>query len=431
MKNSTEKTPDWFRKRRYIHFDEPLAFAKIENLVKNPKAVAAHAFWPLLKFTIETSKIKRDKNTGRLERKTKEREISFAAHVDSHIFGYYCKQLNDLYEEEISNLKLEGVVLAFRSLGKSNIDFAKDAFDEIHTRGDCCAVAFDVTKFFDSIDHNQLKERWKKLLDVKELSLDHFAVFRALTKHASVDRDRVFKSLGISVNNPRSNNRKRICTPLDFRTKVRGQKLVIVNDEKFGIPQGTAISAMLSNLYMIDFDAAAEAFVKNNSGRYMRYCDDILFIMPNGMETKTKEFVKIEIEKLNLQINFDKTECSNFASDIEKSVQNCDRPLQYLGFLFDGQRKIIRSAAFAKFSSRMNQGVNLAKKTMVSRNSIRSKNGSLEQYLYRKKILSRYSHLGQKNFLRYGYRAAKIMESSAIKRQLRPLWGRLMKAIDQ
>ena len=78
----------------------------------------------------------------------------------------------------------------------------------------------------------------------------------------------------------------------------------------------------------------------------------------------------------------------------------------------------------------MKRGVSLAKQTMLSKNKNRIVNGQQERNLFKRQIYSRYSHLGGRNFLRYGYRAAEIMDSVEIKRQLRPLWGRLKVMIE-
>lgn len=420
--------PAWYRQRRYLHFDEPLSLLKAEALVTSPSAVAAHAFWPLLRFTVQTSKIRQDKATGKLASIPKQRLISYAAHSDSQIFSYYCELLSTRYEDELIARGLRHVVLAFRSLGKNNIDFAKAAFDEIRSRGDCVTVALDITQFFDKINHAQLKVRWKALLGVKSLPEDHFAVFRALTNYATVERDAVLRTLGISIHNPRS-DRRRLCTPEEFRTVVRPAGLIVKNPEPFGIPQGTAISAMLSNLYMLEFDAAAEAFAVANGGRYMRYCDDMLFIMPSGMTSAIESFANTQIKLLKLDINPSKTDRCVFSTST--GTLTAQKPMQYLGFMFDGQRVIIRSAAFAKFSTRMKRGVSLAKQTMRSRNKARVQAGGEAQDLYLKKVYSRYSHLGKRNFLRYGYKAARILNSQAIRRQLRPLWGRLKQTLEK
>jgi len=405
-------TPTWFRQRRYLHFDEPLSLQKAEALVTDPKAVAAHSFWPLIRFRVHTAKIKQDKTTGDIEWHHKDREISYAAHGDSLIFGFYAEMLSVKYEAQLARRGLESCVLAFRSLGKNNIDFAKAAFDEIIARGDCVAVALDVSKFFDTIDHSQLKHRWMRLLEASSLPQDHYAVFKALTKFSFVGRDESFGALGVSVHTPRGGGRHRLCSPADFRKHVREAGLVQVNQHRYGIPQGTAISALLSNIYMLDFDAAAHNFAKFHGGRYMRYCDDILFVMPTSLASTTEGFCSAEIKKLKLAINPAKTETCHFVR--EEASQTCSQPLQYLGFLFDGRQILIRSAAFARFSNRMKRGVSLAKQTMRSRNNLKQAKGADQQRLYRRKILARYSHLGQRNFLRYGYRAAKLMNSKAI-----------------
>lgn len=420
--------PVWYRQRRYLHFDEPLGFDKAAALVSDPAAVARHAFWPLISYEIETSKIKEDVATGELMSKDKIRNIAYAAHSDSHILSYYCSELAAKYELAISERRIGSAVLAFRSLGKNNIDFAKLAFEEISRQGDCTAIAFDITKFFDSLDHSLLKRRWRELLGASELPNDHYAVFKAIAKFSKVDRNALFLTLGISAHNPRNGGR-RICEPADFRSKVRDANLINTNQEVFGIPQGTAISALLSNIYMLEFDSAALAFASEVGGAYMRYCDDMLFIVPTNASEDVQVFAETEIKKLKLDINPDKTDICDFVKVAGTNHLSTKRPLQYLGFLFDGRRILIRSAAFAKFSNRMKRAVSLAKKTMRSRNASRLASGGVERQLYLKKLYSRYSHLGGRNFLRYGYRAADVMGSKAIRGQLRPLWGRLQKII--
>lgn len=423
--------PTWFRQRRYLHFDEPMGLEKARELVEDPVAVSKHAFWPLISYQIETSKIKEDAATGKLVSHPKVRPIAYAAHSDSHIFSYYCQQIGVAYEAALGRHDIADVVLAFRSLGKNNIDFAKQAFDEIRLLGDCVAVAFDISGFFDHLDHTLLKQRWKEVLGVAELRSDHYAVFKALTKSAVVNRDELFKATGVSMSNPRSGGRRRLCEPEDFRRKVRAAGLVSSNPNGFGVPQGTAISALLSNVYMLNFDVAAKQFAASRGGKYMRYCDDMLFIMPGKDHADVESFAVAEICKLKLSLNSSKTDVCVFTKVSGGSRQTVSRPLQYLGFLFDGERVLIRSAAFAKFSNRMRRGVSLAKQTMRSRNAMRAQAGIPERDLFLKKIYTRYSHLGGRNFLRYGYKASEIMESSGIRRQLRPLWGRLQEVINR
>ena len=67
---------------------------------------------------------------------------------------------------------------------------------------------------------------------------------------------------------------------------------------------------------------------------------------------------------------------------------------------------------------------------MAKENRIIQEKGEPEQdQLYKRKLHSLYSYRGKRNFLSYGYRAAKIMNSKSIKKQLKPLWQRFQDEI--
>ncbi|HHY0819206.1 TPA: antiviral reverse transcriptase Drt2, partial [Klebsiella pneumoniae] len=112
---------------------------------------------------------------------------------------------------------------------------------------------------------------------------------------------------------------------------------------------------------MLDFDKKIKDMVVSISGEYYRYCDDMLFIIDSDKTSELISIVTQSISELKIEINDKKTEVRNF--HVYSGVQKCDKPLQYLGFIFDGERKLIRSAALARFSGRMKAGVRLAKKT--------------------------------------------------------------------
>ncbi|HHQ4763781.1 TPA: antiviral reverse transcriptase Drt2 [Aeromonas veronii] len=417
----------WFRSRGYLHFDSPVKIRKACQIVKSPLNVAQHAFFPLIKYNIQSLKISIDKD-GNVQKKIKTRPISYASHIDSHIYSYYAGLLSDLYEKALSESQLEESVLAFRSLGKSNIDFANIAFEKIKAHGDCTAIAMDISGFFDNLDHEILKSMWCKLLQEQSLPNDHFNIYRSLTKSSVVNRDLLYTALKISRNNPKAAG-LRLCNIKTFREKVRGLGLIETNSTGRGIPQGTSISALLSNIYMLDFDKKTKDIVTSISGEYYRYCDDMLFIIDSD---KTRELISLvtqSISELKIEINDKKTEIRTFHTC--RGVQKCDKPLQYLGFIFDGERKLLRSAALARFSGRMKAGVRLAKKTHQKANLIEEENGVAKTPLFKKKIYERYSHLSKRNFITYGHKAANIMGSNAIKKQLKPLWGRLLKEMNE
>lgn len=419
--------PSWFRVRRYLHFDAPIKYETAEKLVTNPKRVATHSFFPLIRYQIESYKVFCN-SAGKIERKPKSRPISYAAHLDSHIYAYYSKELSKLYEEILLKENIDKNILAFRSLSKSNIDYANDVFEEVKRRANCVVVGLDISGFFDNLNHQILKTKWAKILDKDSLPEDHFAIFRSLTKYSYIKRDEIYKKLGISPNNPKK-GRNKICEVREFR-KLRHEnnRLISVHRKNEGIPQGTPISALLSNIYMIDFDIEIKKYIDKINGKYYRYCDDMLFIVNSKFENSILKFAREEITKHCLNINDEKTEIIRFYT--ENSIQKCNKPLQYLGFTFDGQRKLIRSAALSRFSNRMKSSVALAKKTRKKVENINDKRGLPTKDLFKRNLYERYSYIGRRNFISYGYRASKIMDSEAIRRQLKPLWSRLQKEIN-
>lgn len=431
--------PSWYKCRGYLHFDSPINSRQAISLVTSPKKVATHSFYPFLSCTLSIPKIK--KENGKLKRDTKEREIAYASHKDSHIFSYYTHILNEKYEEIIRKeyFKINNSILAFRKLGKSNIEFAKHAFDYILKHKNCSVIALDVSNFFGNIDHSILKEKWKKIISNDTLPSDHFAVFKAITQYSIIKKEIAFKEFGISIHTPRSNSRKQICSPEEFRkfrdkfndTLLKGNQVIYSNKGMGkGIPQGSPISALLSNIYMIDFDIIVQDLIQEKNGLYMRYCDDILCIIPSDELEIIRTFIKNEIKKLKLDINEKKTEIVNFKFDQEKNKIINDKKLQYLGFILKDESITIRPAAFTKYSKKMKRGVSLAKQTQRKYNRIRELNSKEKKKIFRHKLFLTYSHFGKRNFVSYGKRAARIMQSKQIKNQLKPLFNRLKTRIE-
>ncbi|MFS2166270.1 reverse transcriptase domain-containing protein, partial [Variovorax sp. Varisp62] len=246
------------------------------------------------------------------------------------------------------------------------------------------------------------------------------------TTDITVERTPLYEAFGISPYNPKM-GRYRICMPAEFRAEVRGKNLIKKNIESKGIPQGAPISAFLSNLYMLEFDKFVKLITARVKGWYIRYCDDILIVVPPYCADRIEKRVLKKIKELRLEINSKKTERSRF-STIGNSLV-ADKSLQYLGFTFDGQRILIRSAALARYSQRMKGAVRRAKATAKSRNTAKVSKGLPTKPLYKKSLLEKYSHVGRRNFITYGLRAAQTLESKSIKRQLRPLWKRLQDEI--
>jgi RNA-directed DNA polymerase len=409
----------WFRNRQYLHFDHPLQEAAALKIVTDPVKVARHAFYPFIQSVLCTPKISRDKKTKKLIRKKKQRDVASAAHVDSHIYAYYSKVLGEAYEQQLTSLSLQEVVLAFRSLGKSNVEFAKRAFDAILAMPSCEVVALDIEGFFDNLDHALLKSAWARVLGTDRLPDDHFAIFKSLTKWAHVDKSVAYKALGISIHNPKKGGRRRLCLPGDFRKLIRDANLIHTNNKTFGIPQGSAMSALLSNIYMLRFDEELQQIAISTGSTYFRYCDDIILICPTGKGTEMKAAAEALIQNEKLKIQHGKTVEVSFVQGADGL--EADKPLQYLGFTFDGQRFRIRSSSVSRYVKRMRAGIRMAARGAARKNRARVARGQTERELYRKELFRLYSPWGRRNFLSYGFRSARGLQSESTKQQTHAL----------
>lgn len=441
------KKHEWFRERKYLHFDYPVAEKdkyKIIKYVSNPKLVAKHSFYPFISYLATKYKIRTDaETTKRYLDDTGTRPISYAAHLDAQIYSYYSEILSEKYESTLRHLGLTDTVIAFRKLkdlqtgdSKSNIHLARDAFDAIKTFDSCTVYAFDVKGFFDNLNSVVLKQKWEKTLGVHRLPDDHYSVYKSVTKFSVIMRDDLYAMFKIP-SNYREKGVHRICNPKDFRLLVRGNSKAVDNSgfEKrglitikgLGIPQGSPISAILANIYMLDFDSQLNAKVKKLGGKYFRYCDDILCIVPTKNNFDCAQYVSASLKEICLDINPGKTDISNFTF-INGSL-TCDKPIQYLGFNFDGKHSYIRTSSISRYIRKAKKAILLAKAARIKQNTIRAKNGESPEPLYKKKLFERYYHNGKSNFMTYGYRASEVLKSPQIRNQMKKMQNFLLREI--
>jgi RNA-directed DNA polymerase len=432
--------PIRFKPRTYLHFDLPLSKSEAEALACNPNQVATHAFYPFLGYTVTTEKIQRELD-GSITRKMKEREIKIAAHRDAAIYAHYGQLLTAPYEVELKRRGISRSVTAFRSVGGGcNIDFAGEVFDYIERHRPCVALAYDLEKFFDTLDHQVLKERWASLLGTTRLPTDHFAIYRSLSQFAWVARDNAYELFGISPHNPKANKRRRLCNPDQFRQVVRaGGHLKFNPAPGQGIPQGSPISALLSNIYMLEFDTEMHAAVREAGGLYRRYCDDIMLIVPQAAQAEMEGVMAATVARAKVRLNIGKTDIVSFPFG---SGQTGSGQLQYLGFTYDGTRKLLRLGSLGRYYGKMRAAVSLAKQTQRKHNRIEADKGLPLTGLKTRKLYTKYSYLihrrnrfpnrdarAQGNFLTYAYRSAEKLNAPGIKRQIRNHWIKLQEEI--
>jgi RNA-directed DNA polymerase len=392
--------------------------------VTDPDRVRRHSFHPFLGFDIVRRRYRTSPNGAAISKKS--RPIGVAAHVDGYIFAYYAKILGERYEARLVADKLGQSVLAYRSGIGSNIEFAKAAFDEIGRRNECVVIAFDLESFFDSIDHATLKQNWTQLLGLDKLPADHYSVFKAITRYSEVSLGECRSRLGIGKSQRAS---RPICTPSIFRSVIRRNasgltNLVNTNTGNYGIPQWSQILALLSNVYMLSFDrdmSRAAAI----GGYYRRYSDDILWICHREAAALVEEEFARSLSGLGVatKINEDKTERSTFCTNAYGQLE-CDRPIQYLSFTFDGKNARIRSQTLSKFWRKVTYAVRAAR-----RNASRST--AAPGIVYKRKIYRLFTHLGHRNLISYAARSEAVMGTGAIRAQMRRHVPRITKELSR
>jgi hypothetical protein len=411
--------PRWLKEKGYLHLSPSLELGSNSDLlvkkITSKKYIESYAFYPLIHTIISDRKFKKGnakihttsqrKHTHyRLKtlhpvKNSKERPLHYASHMDSLVFGYYANIIKDEYESFLRKEPLQDqAVIAYRKIetfegsekGKSNIHFAKECFDEIKQRtkngAEVSVLAIDLKSFFSTLDHKMLKEQWCKVLKTKELSKDHYNVFKACTNfnYVLLDDLRVRKAKNgrkapydeskLAHIRKTKGFRCFFESNEDFRKTIKNGDLPIYSNPfskklpngkpvKIGIPQGLPISAVLANLYLYDFDLEiVNSWVKPHNVYYRRYSDDIFIVCEKYLcneiekginELEKKYAVKISKEKTEKYI-FRNVKISNGNRRLEcfrikEDGSEVSSAMSYLGFEYRGYHTGIKSTNLAKY----------------------------------------------------------------------------------
>lgn len=394
------KKPDWYRPRGYLHFDVPVKLEFAEALT--PAKVAAHVWSPLIHY------IKIEKRYKVKERKTvpKERPIMFASHRDACILSKYSADLVARLDQWYAAHGLDDTVIAYRSLGRSNYHFAKRVEDFVRSQPSLTVMCFDVTGFFDNLDHKHLKARLKAILGCDELDADWFAVFKAATRYRYVHLDELKKHNDLAE---RIKGRKR--HPIATIEQVKKLGVPIEkNPASKGIPQGTPISASFSNLYMTAFDLEIEAEARKRGALYQRYSDDILIACPPSRGNVLKALVEEKLVEHGLELQSSKTDIVTLHAPASTLT------FQYLGY----QLGLVEARLRLKSLSRQWRTARRALKR-TERIGLKAIAEGKAKQIYTRKLYKRFTSAGTRNFLAYATRSAETLGSPTIKKQAKRL----------
>lgn len=496
------KKKEWFKIRYYPHIGYPVRNAdkqKVCSYIKNPKNIKSHSFLPFIHKTIITRRFRKeydiDRNLlhegKRIVLEPKKREIFYSNHLDANIFSYYGHLLNKQYTKVLKNKGLNEVVTAYRQIpfyeegkkvrNKCNIDFAKEVFNFIrNSNANLVAITFDISNFFDKLNHALLKEMWCCIFDWETLPADHYNVFKNITKFSYVEELRLFelfKNQIIVKTKSGITKKKKVdkfrylfntnaiayCEKSDIH-EIRSRGLIKTNKRvngelrKFGICQGSPISSVLANVYMLSFDELINNEIQKENGLYRRYSDDIVIVCTptkkeyfiNLLKTEIERMVYLEIQDKKTQIfHFNKTEDDTFTCTQEINGKINDNSYKYtfdyLGFSFDGNSIALKTSSLAKYYRKLK--LNIRRCTYYSLVIQNETNGKI----FKRRIYKRFSYIGANrirkykrkqgttdewiktdkynwgNFITYAKFAYKTMQDLRIKSQIRNHWKNINK----
>lgn len=387
---------------QYTHFDRRVSLDKCFGYITSPDKVAHHGFYPFIHYTIKSRKVKDGKRD-----KPKKRQIYYSSHIDGWIYRYYAYLVNEAYNQRVKKDGIDSVAVAYRTnLRKSNIDFAEEAFQHIRATTSCYVVIGDFTDFFDNLDHIYLKKQLCDLLSVKKLPDDVYAVYKNVTRFSYVELQDLLMLNGLEDTrkgrrefNDRSN--ERALSPEQFR---QNKNLVHSSPHpNHGVPQGSPISAVFANVYMLTADRNLQKYVSSFDGFYMRYSDDFIVIIPQSdidFSVHYKAIKNILDSVPHLELKDSKTKVFYFDN---MSVKNCTNSfisngvdgkniIEFLGFAFDGKCIRIRDKTISRYYNRLYRKL----RTIVKNQSITQNNRRISG----KSLYQKYSYKGSRYYLK-------------------------------
>ena len=359
--NLEKEIDEWlksFKEKPYKHFDlivksnDYMTGGKLRSDLSDPATLQTYKFWPFLRFDDKQRRFRKNlKNNLIIDEKL--RPIMYASHRDSALMSFYSFLLKKNYEAKIKGAPLEKSVIAYRKIpsplggNKSNIDFANDIFRLLQTLDGYTVFCLDIKGYFDNINHRILKEKIKTFSSgIPKDGLD--PILKAVTKYRYVYKRDAAKALGNKAwSNPKKYNRQ-----------IRDSGLIHHNLKGHGIPQGSPISDILSNIYLYDFDIEVCKLVSAFTyGFYFRYCDDIILAVPKRDARKIYETICEKITESKVDIKKEKTEAfcvdakknifNDITSEFVEEYQKHREFLQYLGFDINLKAIKIRSGTIA------------------------------------------------------------------------------------
>lgn len=359
--------------KSYLHFDFPLTTAEATNFLSSisTDVLCKHRYLPFITYSIVFKKyLPKEKDV-----KPKRRKISLSSHHDALIYKYYSEILGYNYEKYVKNNNFQLVATAYRkNIGMDSIKAAREVFNFIDQTNESWIIKGDFHHFFDTLNHKILIKNIKEVLNVTVIPNDWKKMLTSLLKFKSISREKLKSQLSmVGINSPfkRNNQRAYIKNIRMLGELIKNNQLIFSNKNNVGIPQGTAISATLANVYMINFDKQINKITKHFNGIYRRYSDDFIIVIPTTTPLykiiSFKRYIVKRSQNINLTIEPHKTKIFKFESakssitklsysnkklknNKSNKISSTPSSLDYLGFMFDGISVSLRPKSIYKYS---------------------------------------------------------------------------------
>lgn len=444
-----------YSSKNYLHFDKRISYPKVKKYVEGFETNPKHNFLPLI-FNVLTFEIYQNDATKQKKRNNKlvpisdkERPIMYASHLDNYIYKHYGLELNNFYNKLAIEKGFDSCVTAYRDnkKGLNNIHFAAEVINFIKKSGECYILVGDYKGFFDTLNHSYLKERLREVIKKETLPKHQYQIFRSLTNYSYIHKedinlklgsDSLLRAKGIDKYFSRASRFREFKKEVsrNFPNSTDGKFNLKTNQLPYGIPQGTAISAIYSNIYMSKIDYEINSLL-SDSQMYRRYSDDFIIIIPKTNQHDQKYFddlislVKNKISKSKLTLHDKKTNSLHFKNNQLLQTNNKTHTtnkvsLDYLGFTFDGTSVKMREKSIYKY---YRQVYNL-----IAKGKIVSQKKNHNRLTYKRKIYKAYSILGEKTDRKYNLSPRKYgtfitysIKSQKIFDELSPNTNNMMK----
>jgi len=202
---------------------------------------------------------------------------------------------------------------------------------------------------------------------------------------------------------------------------------------KYGIPQGSGMSAVCSNVHLIHFDQELHKWASQHDALYRRYSDDLILVIPCNLSSLDYKGIKDEVlhivskyKEYGLEVQEKKTEIRLYQNGRVIDENQEVSTLDYLGFVTDGDTVRIREKSLFKYYSRAYRKAKTSKRISLATGRPGPK----------RELYDIYTHLGSNykgygNFITYAQEAHQTMKqlktTSMIRRQIKRHWGRIHK----